>query len=111
VLKDRLAELARGDKYRGRVALAAVADVSSYNYWPVKGFVKDAIRDESRKIGTTIYCDWDSSFRSAYGFRRGVSSVVLIDRRGYVLFSAEGQVGAEGRAKLVELLRAEIEGA
>ncbi|HEU4536806.1 MAG TPA: glycosyltransferase, partial [Polyangiaceae bacterium] len=110
-LKDRLAELARGDKYRGRVALAAVADVSSYNYWPVKGFVKDAIRDESRKVGTTIYCDWDGGFRSVYGFRRGVSSVVLIDRRGYVLFSAEGQVGAEGRAKLVELLRAEVEGA
>ncbi len=109
-LKTRLAELARGDKYRGRVALTAVADVSSYNYWPVKGFVKDAIRDESRKAGTTIYCDWDGGFRSTYGLRRGVSSVVLIDRRGYVLFSAEGAVGAEGRRKLVELLRAEVEG-
>jgi ceramide glucosyltransferase len=110
ILKDRLAELAKGDKYRGRVALAAVADVSSYDYWPVKGFVKDAIRDESRKVGTTIYCDWDGSFRAAYGFRRGVSSVVLIDRRGYVAFSAEGAVGAEGRRKLVDLLRAEVEG-
>jgi ceramide glucosyltransferase len=110
VLKDRLAELARGDKYRGRVALAAVADVSSYDYWPVKGFVKDAIRDESRKVGTTIYCDWDGSFRSAYGFRRGVSSIVLIDRRGFVVFSAEGVVDAEGRRKLVDLLRAEVGG-
>ncbi|HEU4409251.1 MAG TPA: glycosyltransferase [Polyangiaceae bacterium] len=108
VLKDRLAELARGDKYRGRVVLAAVADVSSYDYWPVKGFVKDAIRDESRKVGTTIYCDWDGSFRSAYGFRKGVSSVVLIDRRGYVIFSAEGVVDAEGRRKLIELLKAEV---
>jgi hypothetical protein len=109
-LKDQLADLARGDKYRGRVALAAVADLTSYNFWPVKGFVRDAIRDESRKVGTTIYCDWDGGFRSAYGFRRGVSSVVLIDRRGYVAFSSEGPVGAEGRRKLVDLLRAEVEG-
>jgi predicted transcriptional regulator len=110
-LKGDLAKLAKGDRYKTTVALAAVADVSSYDFWPAKGFVIDAIRAESKKQGTTIYCDWTGSFRSALELRRGVSSVVLLGRDGQVLFAAEGTVSKEGREKLVTLLRAQIEGA
>ena len=46
--KDDLAKLAAGDKSGESIALLPLADVSSYNFWPVKGFVKDAIRDESK---------------------------------------------------------------
>lgn len=109
-LKDELSRLAKGDRYRKTIALAAIADVSAYNYWPVKGFVKDAIRDESKKAGTTIYCDWDGSFRSRYKLREGVSSVVLVGKDGHVLFAAEGTVSAERRRQLLELLRAQVEG-
>ena len=108
-LKDELAKLARGDGYRARLALAAVADVSAYNFWPAKGFVKDAIRDESRQQGTTIYCDWTGAFRSAYRLRRGVSSVVLVGKDGRVLFVAEGSVSAEQRRRLVSMLREQID--
>ena len=52
-LKDELAQIAKGDRYRSSVALAAVADVSAYDFWPARGFVRDAIREESRKQKTT----------------------------------------------------------
>jgi hypothetical protein len=110
-LKNDLARLAKGDKYKSVVALAAIADVSSYDFWPVKGFVKDAIRDESKKVGTTIYCDWDASFRAAYKLKEGTSSVVLVGRNGEVLFAAEGALSADARKRLLELLRSEVEGA
>ena len=110
VLKDDLSKLAKGDRYKSAVALAAVADVSSYDFWPVKGFVKDAIREESKKQGTTIYCDWNGSFRSTLKLRRGVSNVVLVGKDGRVLFAAEGAVPAPERKRLVSLLRAQIEG-
>ena len=110
-LKDALSKLAKGDRYKSAVALAAVADVSAYDFWPVKGFVKDAIREESRKQGTTIYCDWSGTFRGTYQLRRGVSSIVLIGRDGHVLFAAEGAVGADQRKRLVELLKAQVEAA
>ena len=110
-LKDALSKLAKGDRYKAAVALAAVADVSSYDYWPVKGFVKDSIREESRKQGTTIYCDWSGSFRGAYRLRRGLSSIVLVGRDGHVLFAAEGAVSAEQRNRLVALLKVEVESA
>jgi hypothetical protein len=108
-LKDDLARLARGEGYRARIALVAFADVSAYDFWPARGFVKDAIRDESRKQGTTIYCDWTGAFRSAYHLRRGVSNVVLVSKEGRVLFAAEGVVPAEQRGRLVALLRGQLE--
>lgn len=109
-LKDELSKLAKGDKYKRKVALAAVADVSSYDFWPVKGFVKDAIRDESKKQGTTIYCDWNGSFRAAYKLREGISSIVLIGKNGEILFAGEGALKPDARKHLLDLLRAEVEG-
>ncbi|WP_433933285.1 YtfJ family protein [Sorangium cellulosum] len=108
--KDALAKLAKGDRYRKTIALAAVADVSSYDFWPVKGFVKDAIREESRKVGATIYCDWDGAFRQAYRLRRGISNIILVGKNGQVLFAAEGKLKPEAQSRVLELLRKEVEG-
>ncbi|HSO37422.1 MAG TPA: YtfJ family protein, partial [Labilithrix sp.] len=107
--KAELARLARGDRYRDTVALVPVADVQGYDFWPARGFVRDAIRSESKKAGTTIYCDWDGAFQRAAGFRRGTSSVMLIGRDGRVRFSAEGQLSKEDRERVIALLRSEVE--
>jgi hypothetical protein len=108
-LKRELGELARGERYRAKIALAAVADVSAWDFWPAKGFVRDAIRDESKKQGTTIYCDWTGAFRSTYKLRRGVSSVVLIGTDGRVVFAAEGALPMDQRKRLVSLLREQVD--
>lgn len=107
--KADLSRLAKGDRYRDAVALVPVADVQSFDFWPVRGFVKDAIRDESKKVGATIYCDWDGNFQRAAGFRRGTSSVMLVGRNARVLFSAEGPLARAQREKVISLLKAEIE--
>jgi hypothetical protein len=108
-LKKELSELAKGDKYKSKIGLAAVADLSAYDFWPVKGFVKDAIREESKKAGTTIYCDWDASFRKAFKLSKGKSSVVLVGKDGKVLFAGEGALSADDRKKLLALLKAQVE--
>jgi hypothetical protein len=108
--KAELARLARGERYRSAVALVPVADVQSYNFWPARGFVKDAIRGESKKVGSTIYCDWDGAFQRAAGFRRGTSSVMVVSRDARVLFTAEGALGKAQRERVFALLKAEVEG-
>lgn len=108
-LKADLSRLARGDRYRNAVALVPVANVGTYDYWPVRGFVKDAIKDESRKIGATIYCDWDGGFRRSLSLAGNTSSVVLIGRNGRILFAFEGMVPKDERDRLLALLRAEVE--
>jgi predicted transcriptional regulator len=109
-LKDDLAKLASGDKYKKTIALAAIADVSSYDWWPAKGFVKDAIKEESKKQKTTIYCDWDGGFRKAYGIKKGVSNIILVGRDGQVLFAVEGAMSADSRKRLVSLLGEQVNG-
>ena len=86
-----------------------MADVSAWDFWPAKGLVRDAIKDESRKQGTTIFCDWTGAFRGAYQLRRGVSNVVLIGRDGRVLFAAEGAVTVPERKRLFSLLKEQVE--
>lgn len=109
-LKEDLSKLASGDKYKKAIALAAIADVSAYDWWPAKGFVKDAIREESKKQKTTIYCDWNGGFRKAYGIKKGVSNVILVGRDGKVLFAAEGVLGTDARKRLVSLLGEQVGG-
>jgi hypothetical protein len=108
--KGELSLLGKGDRYRSSVALIAVADVAGYDYWPVRGFVKDAIRDESKKRGVDIFCDWDGHVGEALGLRRGTSNVVLYGKDGKVLFAAHGALTRDARAQVVSLLRNEVEG-
>lgn len=104
-LKSELAQLAKGDAYKNKIGLVAIADVSSYDYWPARGFVKDAIKSESQKQGTNIYCDWKGTVRSAFSFERGLSNVVLYDKDGNIIFVHAGAMSAERRGELVLLLR------
>lgn len=106
--KRELAERAAGDRYLGAVSLVAVADVSAYDFWPVRGFVRDAIRDEARKHRTPIYCDWTAAFREALRLNKGASNVVLLDRTGRVVFAAAGTLTPAERQAIFDRLRAEI---
>ncbi len=103
--KDELAQLGKGDRYKQRVTLVAIADLQGYDYWPVRGFVKDAIQSESNKFGTLIYCDWSGAARASLRLKKGVSSVLLYDRSGTLAFSHEGPMPAVKRAAAMALLR------
>ena len=87
----------------------SVADVTGYDYWPIRGFVKDAIQKESHKQKTNIYCDWDGRIRTALRLNRNASNVVLYDKNGAVVFSQAGLLSPEERKDLVGRLRAALE--
>jgi hypothetical protein len=102
-------KLAKSEPYRSALGVVIVADVSPYDYWPAKGIVKDAVRDETRKQGTTIYCDWTTGLRTAYRFRSGVSNVVLVGGDGRVAFASEGVPGSAAQKRFYEALRVQVE--
>ncbi|RYG62821.1 hypothetical protein EON77_21720, partial [bacterium] len=107
--KRELSELAKDGAYKRSIALVAVADVGAYDYWPIRGFVKSAIRDESAKFKTVIYCDWNGEARGALSVRPGVSNVVLYGKDGKALFAHEGAMAPETRKALVDLLKSQID--
>lgn len=108
-LKSELSALAAGDKYKGVIALLAIADVTAYDFWPARGFVKDAIRQQSRKFGTPIFCDWTGNVRRAIGATANVSNVVLYGKDDRVVFAHAGPLDEKRRAELVSRLRSFVE--
>ena len=108
-LKRELSRLAKGDHYKGKVTLLAVADLDGYDYWPVRGFVRDAVKSESRKQQVSIICDWNGALRKQLGLTKGKSNVVLYDRSGKVVSSHAGPLSDEERGALIGKLRAELD--
>lgn len=106
-LKSELAELMADASMRSARVLP-VADVSAYDSWPSRGFVRDAIREASAKAGLTIYCDWNASFRERLGLEKETSNVVVLAKDGVVKFARTGALGAEERASVLRMLKEEL---
>lgn len=102
-------KVAKSELYRSSIGVVLTGDVSSYDYWPAKGLVKDAVREEARKQGMPVYCDWTAKLRTAYRFRSGVSNVVLVGRDGRVVFASEGVPKGAEQQRFYKALRAQVE--
>jgi len=89
----------------GKVVLIPVADVSKYNYWPAKGFVKDALRDAGRKNGVKVYADWSGKGKTNLAASAKRSNLVLVDKHRKVLWASAGQLTRLQEDKLLDLVR------
>jgi len=93
------------DTLGDQVVLLPVADVSNYNYWPAKRFVKNALRNAGRKNGITVYADWSGEGRTALRPRPKLSNLVLVDKRHKVLWASSGQLTRSQEDELLELVK------
>ncbi len=88
--KQRLGKLRSASPAAQKVKLIAVADVGDYNYWPAKGYVKDALRASGKKAGLTVWADWSTDGRKSLAAHAAQSNLVLLDAAGKVLWSSAG---------------------
>ena len=107
--KKELAEVAQDGRYKGIVAFIPVADVSGYDYWPVRGFARRSVQKQSLATRTNIICDWKGAIREALGLTKKASNVVLYDRSGKVVFAHAGSLSPEQRAVLFAMLRDQVD--
>lgn len=103
-LKKQSAKLEAG----APISFVPVADVTGYNFWPLKGFAKGVIRKKAEEGKYPIFCDWDGAFRSKYKLQRGASNIVLVGRDGRVLFAESGTLSATEQDRLFSLLTSEL---
>lgn len=108
-LKKELAEVAQDGRYKALITLIPVADVSSYDFWPVRSVAKRTVQKQSLATRTNIYCDWTGQVREKLGLMRKTSNVVLFDKTGKVIFAYAGALSAELRTALFGLLREQVE--
>jgi hypothetical protein len=93
------------DTLGDQVVLLPVADVSNFNYWPAKRFVKRALRAAGNKDGITVYADWSGEGRTALRPRPKLSNLVLVDKGHKVLWASSGQLTKPQEDELVELVK------
>ena len=99
--KQRLGKLREKSAAERKVAVVAIADVGAYDYWPAKGFVKDALRGASKKSGLTVWADWSTAGRASLGAAAHQSNVVLLDGAGKVLWSSAGALSPAQESDLL----------
>ncbi len=78
--KDRLGELVlrRPDKLR----LIALAEVGSYNFWPARRYVKDALQPLRALGGAVVACDWKATVQKQYRIPARQSAVFVVSKDG-----------------------------
>ena len=103
-LKDALAARARSADLTRDVSLVAVANLSSYDFWPARGYARDAVVEIARQMGYEIMIDWTGAMSTAYRFRPGRSHVMVLSRDGRVLFRHAGPMSAPARESFFALL-------
>jgi predicted transcriptional regulator len=103
-LKESLAARARSEDLTRDVSLVAVANLSPYDFWPARGYARDAVVEIARQMGYEIMIDWSGAMSTAYRFRPGSSHVMVLSRDGRVLFRHAGSMSARTREAFFELL-------
>jgi predicted transcriptional regulator len=94
--------------FRDGYALIPIADADGYDYWPARGFVKSAIRDESKKIGRLVYIDWTGAARKALGVTHDKSAILIYGKDARLKFAAEGTLSEADRKLALRVLKCEI---
>jgi predicted transcriptional regulator len=89
-------------------ALTPIADADGYDYWPARGFVKSAIRDESKKIGRTVYIDWTGAARKSLGATHDKSAILIYGKDAKLKFAGEGTLSEADRKLALRVLKCEV---
>jgi hypothetical protein len=88
--KQRLGKLQSKSASAKKVAVLAIADVKSWDFWPAKGFVKDALRSAGKKAGITVWADWSGGGRTSFSAASNASNIIVLDAAGRAVWASTG---------------------
>lgn len=92
------------ERLRRNISLVPVIDCFAYS-WPIKGFCVRGVQAEARKLGLQLYVDMSGKMFEDYGAASNTSTVIIIDREGFVRYVKAGRIPEEDVACVVELVR------
>jgi hypothetical protein len=102
-LKDELRRYEAGLRAGERPFVLAVADCSKAR-WPLIPLWERALDQRSRKIGYTLYGDWDGAMRKDFRFAESDANFLLIDASGKIRYRASGKINENQIGEILKLL-------
>jgi len=105
LFKDALLKAFPADeRLRRNIALVPVIDCFAYP-WPVKGFCVRGVQDNASTLNLQLYVDMSGKMFQDYGAESDTSTVIIIDRKGFVRYVMPGKIPDGNVGSVVELVR------
>jgi predicted transcriptional regulator len=105
-LKERLSALLL--RHPQQLQIVALADVGGYDFWPAKGFVKDALKSLDSGGGALVVCDWKGAVRKAYKLKQKHSTVFVLSKTLTLVRMTQGQLSTAESDQVVQAIAAEL---
>ncbi|MBL8634070.1 MAG: hypothetical protein JNM40_12680 [Myxococcales bacterium] len=106
VLKDKLSALSA--RFPNDLQIVALADVGGYDFWPAKGYVRDALKSLDSGGGALVTCDWKGAVRKAYQLRQKQSVVFVLSKGLELVSMTKGQLSETETDRVAQRIEAEL---
>jgi alkyl hydroperoxide reductase subunit AhpC len=60
--------------------------------WPFKSIWKNRLVENSKRVGMTVYGDWDGKMGTSYGMKSDDTNLLILDKRGIIRYFQSGVV-------------------
>ena len=105
-LKERLSALLL--RYPTDLRIVALADVGGYDFWPAKGYVKDALKSLDSGGGALVACDWKGAVRKASQLKQKHSTVFVLSKVLGLVSLTRGQLSMVETEQVAQRVEAEL---
>ena len=104
-IKDRFNKLYDGQDEAVRRSIVRIPVINcSRVVWPVTAVWKQSLRYHSKRVGITLYGDWDGRMAKDYRMKDGDSNLIIIDREGIIRYVSVGRITGQQFIEIEELL-------
>ena len=99
-LKEKLSGLVA--RHPKELQVVALADVGGYDFWPAKGYVRDALKSLDSGGGAIVACDWKGAVRKAYRLKTKQSVVFVLGKSLELVRMTHGQLSVPDTELVVQ---------
>lgn len=104
-IKDRFNKLYDGQDEAVRCSIIRIPVFNcSRVVWPVTAVWKQSLRYHSKRVGITLYGDWEGRMAKDYRMKDGDSNLIVVDREGIIRYVSVGRITDQQFLEIEQLL-------
>lgn len=104
-MKDRLNEIfdRQPENIRRVIVRLPVIDCSGV-FWPITEIWKKGLRDNSKRVGMTVYCDWSGNVSRNFGMVSDESNMLILDGKNTIRYRFSGRLDQNSLKEIIDTL-------